>query len=201
MQGASRWNLVELPTGETRTMSNDEWNDHKLLPVGSKVYTHASLKPSGVFDGGYFDVVFHGKTYPPPLGGCWATTKDGMAKLIVANRVGVETSNLRYRLYLDDYPVTQVHNFWTDTSGSSDKIYIVQTMPKVVQRCMLLTTDPGDLVIDPTCGSGTTAHVAEEWGRRWITVDTSRVAIALARTRMMSAKYPYYLLADSQDGI
>jgi len=201
VQGASRWNLVELIDGSTRTMSSEEWHSHSLLPKGSKVYTHASLKPSGVFEGGYYNVTYRGKTYPPPQGGCWATTKEGMTKLIDANRVGVETSNLRYKLYYDDYPVMQVHNFWTDTSGASDKTYVVQTMNKVVQRCLLMTTDPGDLVLDPTCGSGTTAYVAEQWGRRWITIDTSRVALALARTRLMAARFPYYLMADSPEGI
>jgi len=94
-------------------------------------------------------------------------------------------------------------NVWTDVVSSvlADKIYVVQTNVKVVERCLLMTTDPGDLVLDPTCGSGTTAYVAEQWGRRWITCDTSRVALALARTRLMAAKYPYYLLADSQEGI
>ncbi len=201
VQGASRWNLVELVDGSTRTMASEEWYDHSLLPRGSKVYTHASLKPSGVFKGGYFNITYQGKTYPPPQGGCWATTEEGMNKLIAANRVGVETSNLRYKLYYDDYPVMQVHNFWTDTSGASDKAYVVQTMTKVVQRCLLMTTDPGDLVLDPTCGSGTTAYVAEQWGRRWITIDTSRVALALARTRLMAARFPYYLMADSPEGI
>jgi adenine-specific DNA-methyltransferase len=113
----------------------------------------------------------------------------------------VVENNLRYRLFLDDYPVTRMHNFWTDTSGASNKSYVVQTMEKVIERCLLMTTDPGDLVLDPTCGSGTTAYVAEQWGRRWITIDTSRVALALARTRLMSAQYPYYLLSDSPEGI
>src|ERR1041384_3506226 len=103
-----------------------------------------------------------------------------------------------------DYPVVPVRNIWADTGTGSftePKIYVVQTNTKVVQRCTLMSTDPGDLVLDPTCGSGTTAYVAEQWGRRWITIDTSRVAIALARSRLMAAKYTYYLLADSAEGI
>ena len=109
----------------------------------------------------------------------------------------------QYRLCDEDKPVSQLANIWTDTtyvSFGSNKVYVVETNPKVVQRCILMTTDPGDLVLDPTCGSGTTAYVAEQWGRRWITIDTSRVALALARARIMGARYPYYLLADSSDG-
>jgi len=107
---------------------------------------------------------------------------------------------LRYKFYLDDFPVKKITNAWSDTAGESDKSYVVQTHSKVIQRCILMTTDPGDLVLDPTCGSGTTAYVAEQWGRRWITIDTSRVALALARARIMGARYPFYLLADSRDG-
>ena len=112
-------------------------------------------------------------------------------------------STARYRRMLDDFPVYPLVDLWTDTgiSGFADKkVYVVQTNPKVIERCILMTTDPGDLVLDPTCGSGTTAYVAEQWGRRWITIDTSRVAIALARSRLMGARYPYYLLADSPEG-
>ncbi len=201
VQGASRWNLVELSDGTRRTMSPDEWHSHSLLPAGSTVYTHVSLRPSGMSSSQVFDFTFQGKKYPPPVGGCWTTTPEGMQRLNWAGRIGVENNNLRYRLLFADYPVTEINNFWTDTSGEPDKTYIVQTMNKVVERCLLMTTDPGDLVLDSTCGSGTTAYVAEQWGRRWITCDTSRVALALARTRLMAAKYPYYLLADSPDGI
>jgi adenine-specific DNA-methyltransferase len=196
VQGASRWNLVELPDGTHRTMTNDEWHNHQLLPKGSKVYTHASLKPSGTFEGGFFNVELEGKIFYPPRGGCWATTKEGMEKLIKANRIGIENTNLRYRLYFNDYPVTRINNFWTDTSGASNKIYVVQTMEKAIQRCLLMTTDPGDLVLDLTCGSGTTAYVAEQWGRRWITCDVSRVPLALARQRLLTATFPWYQLRD-----
>ena len=125
-----------------------------------------------------------------------------MQHLIAANRVEpYSEGGLRYVLFLDDYPVMPLSNLWDDLSSPSGAIYVVQTNPKAVTRCLLMTTDPGDLVLDPTCGSGTTAYVAEQWGRRWITCDTSRVALALARTRLMAAKYPYYLLADSSEGI
>ncbi|MBA4064919.1 MAG: site-specific DNA-methyltransferase, partial [Isosphaera sp.] len=107
---------------------------------------------------------------------------------------------IRFKKYFSDFPVTPLSPTWNDVGGAVDKVYVVQTTPKVIERCMLMTTDPGDLVLDPTCGSGTTAYVAEQWGRRWITIDTSRVALSLARTRLMAAKFPYYLLADSAEG-
>jgi adenine-specific DNA-methyltransferase len=125
----------------------------------------------------------------------------GFEKLINAGRVEPVGDVLRYIRYFRDFPATARNNVWTDFGGATDKVYVVQTNAKIIERCLLMTTDPGDLVLDPTCGSGTTAYVAEQWGRRWITCDTSRVALALARTRLMAAKYPYYLLADSPEGV
>ena len=143
------------------------------------------------------EVIVNGKKYV----GRYRTTQQGMRQLALAGRL-LETQNqLRYKFFLSDYPVSTYSNVWDDVIGASDIIYVVQTNTKVIERCLLMTTDPGDLVLDPTCGSGTTAYVAEQWGRRWITCDTSRVALALARTRLMAAKYPYYLLADSPEGI
>ena len=125
-----------------------------------------------------------------------------MQRLKLAGRLEATQSRLGYVRYLDDFPAVQVTNRWDDVGASfmADKTYVVQTSPTVVQRCILMTTDPGDLVLDPTCGSGTTGYVAEQWGRRWITIDTSRVALALARARIMGARYPWYLLADSPEG-
>ena len=126
---------------------------------------------------------------------------DGLAR---ARRLAYPTpKSLVYVRFLEDFPCAEFGNIWTDTQTGAfteDKVYVVQTSTKVIQRCLLMTTDPGDLVLDPTCGSGTTAYVAEHWGRRWITIDTSRVAVALARTRLMAARFPYYLLTDSPDG-
>lgn len=148
---------------------------------------------------GSFPVELHGKTYLPS-GGYWKTGQEGFRLLVRAARVRLAGRTLRYMRYLSDFPAYEVTNLWTDTAGSAGKVYVVQTSTAVVQRCILMSTDAGDLVLDPTCGSGTTATVAEQWGRRWITIDTSRVALALARARIMGARYPYYLLADSREG-
>src|SRR5206468_5256794 len=130
--------------------------------------------------------------------------EEGMSRLLAARRVQVTGNTLAYVRFLDDFPAFPISNTWMDIGGiqsrADPKVYVVQTATTAVQRCMLMTTDPGDLVLDPTCGSGTTAYVAEQWGRRWITIDTSRVALALARTRLMCARFPYYLLADSVEG-
>ena len=135
--------------------------------------------------------------------GGWKTNAIGAERLCKASRLAGIGKTLSYVRYLEDFPVFPINNFWSDTRQSGfgeTKTYVVQTAPRVIQRCILMSTDPGDLVLDPTCGSGTTAYVAEQWGRRWVTIDTSRVALALARTRIMGARYPYYLLADSRDG-
>ncbi len=149
---------------------------------------------------GSFPVKFQEKEYRP-TNGYWKTGPEGFVKLILANRIVATPRALNYIRYLDDFPAYPITSVWTDSMGSPEKSYVVQTNALIVQRCLLMTTDPGDLVLDPTCGSGTTASVAEQWGRRWITIDTSRVALALARARLMSARYPYYMLADSPEGL
>jgi adenine-specific DNA-methyltransferase len=151
---------------------------------------------------GYFPITLDGDNYLPQKGE-WKTHREGIQRLLLAQRVQLVGKTPRYVRFLDDFPAYPLNNVWSDTvvaGYASQKTYIVETNPKVVQRCLLMTTDPGDLVLDPTCGSGTTAYVAEQWGRRWITIDTSRVALALARTRLMAARFPYYLLADSPQG-
>ena len=132
--------------------------------------------------------------------GWWKTSESNMSRVLKAGRLVSTTKSVRYKRYLSDFPVFAIDNLWNDTSGDTDKVYVVQTATEAIKRCILMATDPGDLVLDPTCGSGTTAYVAEQWGRRWITIDTSRVALALARARIMGARYPYYLLADSPEG-
>jgi len=144
-----------------------------------------------------------GREYRPGPDLHWKTTLEGMARLGLGGRIAVGGSHIRYVRYMDDFPIYPINNIWRDTGTgqfTDPKTYVVQTNTKVIERCLLMTTDPGDLVLDPTCGSGTAAYVAEQWGRRWITIDTSRVALALARARIMGARYPYYLLADSREG-
>jgi len=150
---------------------------------------------------------FEGKGFSPPAGSCWKTTVrtdddslPGMTRLALAHRL-IAKGTLYFKRYHNDFDYKPLQNWWDNLGGASNPIYVVQTNPEIIQRCILMTTDPGDLVLDPTCGSGTTAFVAEQWGRRWITIDTSRVALALARTRLMTAKFPYYILADSPEGI
>jgi adenine-specific DNA-methyltransferase len=146
---------------------------------------------------------FAGRSFTPPSGSHWKTTLSGLERAAHAGRLFAARNSLRFKSRPSDFPVSIRHNIWTDTitgSFTDAKVYVVQTSPKVVERCLLMTTDPGDLVLDPTCGSGTTAFTAEQWGRRWITIDTSRVALALARQRLMGAKFAFYLLADSEAG-
>ncbi|EQD29679.1 DNA methylase N-4/N-6 domain-containing protein, partial [mine drainage metagenome] len=151
---------------------------------------------------GNFPVTVSGRTFGSGKG-YWKTGELGMSRLLKASRIQPAANSLTYVRFLDDFKAQTIGNVWTDTGTGSftdEKVYVVQSGTKLVQRCLLMATDPGDLVLDPTCGSGTTAYVAEQWGRRWITLDTSRVALALARARIMGARYPYYLLADSRDG-
>ncbi len=201
-QGDSHWNQVLLPNGETQKLDSKQIRNHALLPEDGRLYRQTFLCPAGSFATGIYDFEFEGKTYSPAKGRSWKTPVSGMKRLYYANRLdpyrGGQT--MSYRLMLDDYPVSPIHNIWLDTAPPANKQYVVQTGRKAIQQCVLMASDPGDLVLDPTCGSGTTAFVAEQWGRRWITIDTSRVALALARSRIMGARYPYYQLSDSEIG-
>jgi adenine-specific DNA-methyltransferase len=145
-------------------------------------------------------IIYNGNVYSIRPESNWKTTEVGIYRLIKANRIMKQGNMIRYKRYSDDFPVIPITDRWQSVQVGTELKYVVQTSDQVIQRCILMTADPGDLVIDPTCGSGTTAYVAEQWGRRWITIDTSRVALALARARLMGARYPYYLLADSRDG-
>lgn len=202
-QGDSHWNLVIDSKGWPRKLSASEIKNHSLLSNDERIYQLAALYPAGSFATGIYAFTLNGVDYNPPKGRSWKSPVQGMQRLAFANRIEAYQSGetIRYRLFLDDYPVSPLHNIWMDTAPPADKQYVVPTGSKSIERCLLMATDPGDLVLDPTCGSGTTAYVAEQWGRRWITIDTSRVALALARTRLMSAKYPYYLLSDSPEGM
>ncbi len=202
VEGDTHWTLGISESQGVFPLTSSQIRNHSLLEESTDVGQLISLYPVGPFATGIYDFEYLGKTYKLPPGKSWPSPREGMERLAAAGRLQPYDSgkSLRYLLKLSDYPVTVYNNVWADTSAATGMSYAVETSPKVVQRCMLMTTDPGDLVVDPTCGSGTTAFVAEQWGRRWITVDTSRVALALARQRVMAAKFPYYLLADSADG-
>lgn len=196
-----KWAL--LPNGITRTLTKEEKAGFIKLPSGTKVWRHGPLTSQGFSEKGSQSFKFRGKHYSIGNNQHWKTSHDGLHKLDRAGLLLSRKNSLSYFMFLEDFPITPITNIWMDTKwgfDASEKVYIVQTNTKVVQRCLLMATDPGDLVLDPTCGSGTTAYVAEQWGRRWITIDTSRVALALARARIMGARYPYYLLADSREG-
>jgi adenine-specific DNA-methyltransferase len=197
------WRFCETPDGKRHNLTNEQIMNHALLPKGARLFRLKSLEPSGRNDSGMFSFEFEGKIYSHPKNG-WATDRNGMENLAAAKRLHPLGTYLQYVLYLDDYPVTALTSPWSDTSWSGfgeTKLFVVQTNTQVIARCMLMTTDPGDLVFDPTCGSGTTAYVAEQWGRRWVTCDTSRVALALARQRLLCAVFPYYKLAYPEKGV
>jgi len=200
-EGGSQYTWVELPDGTERRLTGEERENPSVIPTNGRVFAASDASSSHEYSLGKEPVQFKGRSFTPG-GRYWSTSPDGMNRLRLTNRLVISGNTLFYKRYLEDFPVFPLTNIWTDTSSSfGERLYVVQTTTKTIERCLLMTTDPGDLVLDPTCGSGTTAFVAEQWGRRWITVDTSRVALALARTRLMSAKYPYYLLADSEAGI
>lgn len=193
---ADSYNWVELVDGTRRGLSAEEKRNLGTVPQDAIIYRPSDLTSQG---NPLFPFQHQNKKYSAT----WKTTEQGLRRLGRAQRLHVAANSLRYVRPLLDFPVMPVSNYWEDTGTGSftdDKIYVVQTGSKTIQRCVLMTTDPGDLVFDPTCGSGTTAFVAEQWGRRWITTDTSRVSLALARARLMGARYPYYLLADSPEG-
>jgi adenine-specific DNA-methyltransferase len=199
--GATAYNRVALPDGSRRSLTAAEKKDLTLLPKGSRIYRLDNLtsqRPPGDFP-----VELDGKTYRPRRG-YWKTGEEGMEALKMARRLEATEGGLYYVRYLDDFPVFPITNFWEDTGiagFASDKKYVVETSTKVVERCVLMMSDPGDLVLDITCGSGTTAFVAEQWGRRWITCDTSRVATTLAKQRLMTSVFDYYQLARPEEGV
>jgi len=203
VEGDSHWDRVELADGSRRKMTQEEINNHSMLPAKSRIYQLHQLYPAGINQSGLFDFDFEGKTYRPPKGRSWKTNLEGMQKLANARKVEpyADGQTLRYVLHLDDYSVTPINNLWANLGSATDITYVVQTNVEVIKRCILMATDPGDLVFDPTCGSGTTAFVAEQWGRRWITCDTSRVAITLAKQRLMTSVFDYYELSYPSEGV
>jgi len=197
-----RW--VESPDKKTRRkMTKEEFEGSESIDNGWRIFAPDNLASLGKTETGSGEFTFDGVTYKPGHNQHWKTTQDGLNKLAVAGRLIPVSTSLYYIRYLDDFPLIAFDSIWADTSAggySDDKSYVVQTNRKVVQRCLLMTTDPGDLVLDPTCGSGTTAYVAEQWGRRWITMDVSRVPLALARQRLLTATFPWYELQSEPRG-
>jgi adenine-specific DNA-methyltransferase len=204
-EGAEEFNKVELANGEIRPASKDEISDPKALAPGARLFATYSLFSQGESKAGprFFDFEVGAERFrvPCPPGYHFKTSEAGLRRWALANRVLPHTGQRILKRYLDDFRYSSLTNYWSDTRGEPGMVYVVQTSTKVIERCLLMTTDPGDLVLDPTCGSGTGAFVAEKWGRRWITIDSSRVALSIARARMMGASYPYFLLTDSVRGI
>lgn len=205
--GSAMYQFTELPSGERRRLTPEELRGETKLPGDSRIYRLGDVtsqrqgRPSGPGSAMYFPVEVDGQEFFPPGSRGWTTTKDGMDRLRISNRLVAQGNRLAYVRYLDDFPAFELGSVWTDTAGTQDRIYVVQTNTEIVKRALLMTTDPGDLVFDPTCGSGTTAYVAEQWGRRWITCDTSRVAVTLAKQRLMTPEFDYYELARSEEGV
>jgi adenine-specific DNA-methyltransferase len=194
--------MLEAPDGKVVRLTAAQLRGEVPIPPGRRFMPSSIYSDSGG-ETTRFDYDFEGKPYKPLPGYFWRTSTAGMDRLALSERLIPVGRYLRFKMFEDDYPVVKLTNYWDDVRAGGfgeAKIFVVQTNTDVVQRCMLLATDPGDLVLDPTCGSGTSAFVAEQWGRRWITIDSSRVALALARQRLMGARFPYYLLADSPDG-
>ena len=209
-EGSSAYKKLELSDGTRLSISEWEKQNKTVFsfetrPKGSRVYALDNLTSQSGVDTTRYPIYFQGKEYRPP-NGVWKTGQDGMKRLIEKRRIDVSSKGgLGYVRYFDDFCAMPITNLWTDTVGQNqfggDKVYVVQTALSVLTRCILMSTDPGDLVLDITCGSGTTALMAERWGRRWITCDTSRVAIALAKQRLMTATFDYYKLAHEEQGV
>jgi adenine-specific DNA-methyltransferase len=209
--------FVELSTGERLRIAEIEDRDNESYRKhfdrfrerypDARLFALHPLKSGGFRRNQSHDFRFRGRVFPISDGQCWKHTviardgdTPGMERLGLADRLFPLKNDVRFVRYSSTPSVKRLSNWWDGLGGASSPIYVVQTNTELVKRCILMVTDPGDLVLDPTCGSGTTAYVAEQWGRRWITIDTSRVALALARARLMGARYPYYLLADSPEG-
>ncbi len=207
--GGGAYKRVRLPDLSERAITPEELSGQQALPAGARLFRIDNLtsqsvgRDKGEGAASWFPVEFEGQTLRPSEKVRWKTNELGMKRLKIASRLSATDKGLYYVRYFQDFGAFQEDNIWADTGiagFASEKRYVVETSEKVVQRCLLMATDPGDLVLDPTCGSGTTAMMAEHWGRRWITIDTSRVALALARARIMAGRYPYFLLTDSREG-
>jgi adenine-specific DNA-methyltransferase len=197
---SQHWRNAELPDGTILKISANDIGS-KSHPIGTKYFRVISLIAPSFTENSVYSIEFNGKTYNPPYNGCWIVSKEKLELLIRQKRITTEGGSLVYKLYFDDFPFKKVTNLWADLASSYQKYYVVQTNSIVIEKCMSMVTDPGDLILDITCGSGTSAFVAEQLGRRWITCDTSRVAIALAKQRLMTSIFAYYELAYPNEGV
>jgi len=193
--GGSGFNNIELPDGKIRPLTKEESFGIQEIPKGARVFRYNPLFAAKPGPNG--PVIIDGKSYPSG-GNSWKISPSNIPKLVKMGRVVPQKSRLVFKRYADDFNWVEINNVWMGLGGAVDKEYVVQTNSRVIERCILMTTDPGDLVLDPTCGSGTTAYVAEQWGRRWITIDTSRIAVNIAKSRLMTAVFPFYELYDQQ---
>jgi len=204
-EGATGYSRLELRNGERRALQEVEQLNPSLVPEGAHIFAGDNVtsqsvgRDKGEGAASWFKIEVDGFSFTPGPKARWKSNEDGMKRLKLAGRlIGGDRATLSYKRYLSDFRVTPISNIWTDTVGQNqlggEKVYIVQTALKIVERCILMTTDPGDVVLDPTCGSGTAALMAEHWGRRWITCDTSRVALSIARQRLMTTRFPYFAL-------
>ena len=198
--GLSNYPNVLLSDGTTRNLTNAERQNSEDIPQGAKLFGLHALNSQSGGPNSRFPIEFKDNTYTLSTGG-WKTNEDGIQRLVKANRIDATERRIGFIRYVNDFPMIPIANLWDYTRGEMNLRYVVQTAEKIIERCLLMTTDPGDLVLDPTCGSGTTAYLAEGWGRRWITIDTSRVAVALARQRLLTGSFDYYELSDESAGV
>jgi len=198
--GSHLW-VEDKKTGHCRKVTSEERSEIEIIAQDNKVrfFSTLGLSAQGTEKQDGFE--FEGKKYYPPRGTQWKTSYNGLSILSKERRLIVEANTVRYKVYYDDYPVLAINSLWERIGPASNKIFIVQTPDEIIKRCVLMTTQPGDLVFDPTCGSGTTAYVSEKWGRRWMTCDTSRVAVALTKQRLMTSIFDYYELAYPIEGV
>jgi adenine-specific DNA-methyltransferase len=199
------YDQIELPNGTRRASTTEERKMGPTIRSVGRPFARNPMVSPGWQDSLGFDVEFNGKIFRPPHNRHWATAKEGIERLRYAQRLAIKGNTLRFVRFFDDFPYQPLATVWNDTGVGGfvgdERLYVVQTETRVIERCLLITTDPGDLVLDPTCGSGTTAYVAEQWGRRWITCDTSRVAVTLAKQRLMTGEFDYYELAHANEGV
>lgn len=199
-QELGQYGKLQFANGTRRIANREDFGVKGELLTEARPFRLVIATSSGHGGNTPYPINFNGKTFLPTSNRHWSTHKEGFGRLIASDRITISGATLGYIRFFEDFIAQNLNNIWTDVGTTTEKRYVVETGAMVIQRCILMATDPGDLILDPTCGSGTSAYVAEQWGRRWITIDTSRVALALARSRIMGARYPYYLLADSKDG-